>query len=148
MFRTRSVNLQKQIKTLFSSHQSLRTISSDEVIERELKFGAHNYDTVPVALCRGKGISSKHSSCWICSQNVFFRCSRMGHGGEKVFWLLERIFGNEPRSLSSSFDSGNDGPAEHIVSHFESVPHRCFGTIRWKAVQFIRIRQNVADEFR
>lgn len=30
--------------------------SADEVIRREKKFGAHNYDPIPVALTRGKGI--------------------------------------------------------------------------------------------
>lgn len=56
MIRLRSINLKKQIKAIFSNQiQPIRTISSDEVIQRELKYGAHNYDTVPVALCRGKG---------------------------------------------------------------------------------------------
>ncbi|XP_077294277.1 ornithine aminotransferase, mitochondrial-like [Arctopsyche grandis] len=38
------------------ARQSIRLISSEDVIQRELKYGAHNYDPVPVALCRGKGV--------------------------------------------------------------------------------------------
>lgn len=33
-----------------------RTITSQEVFDRETKYGAHNYHPVPVALCRGEGV--------------------------------------------------------------------------------------------
>lgn len=41
----------------FNNHKDLprATLSSKEVIQREEKYGAHNYDPVPVAICKGKG---------------------------------------------------------------------------------------------
>ena len=33
-----------------------RSISSQEIINRERKYGAHNYESMPVALCRGEGV--------------------------------------------------------------------------------------------
>lgn len=35
--------------------ESVRLISSKEVIEREEKYAAHNYHPLPAALCKGRG---------------------------------------------------------------------------------------------
>lgn len=42
-------------------------ISSQEVFDRENKYGAHNYHPLPVALCRGSGVYM-----WDVEGNKFF----------------------------------------------------------------------------
>lgn len=44
-------NVQQQQKKFFS-----RQLSSQEIFEREDKYGAHNYHPLPVALCRAEGV--------------------------------------------------------------------------------------------
>lgn len=44
-------NVQQQQKNFFS-----RQLSSQEIFEREDKYGAHNYHPLPVALCRAEGV--------------------------------------------------------------------------------------------
>lgn len=56
MLRTGKYALAHLKRPLVNYNQFTRGLNSTEVIERELKYGAHNYDTVPVALCRGKGM--------------------------------------------------------------------------------------------
>lgn len=41
---------------LFRQGENCRTITSQEVFERESKYGAHNYHPLPVALCRAEGV--------------------------------------------------------------------------------------------
>ncbi|KAF5273056.1 hypothetical protein FQR65_LT04798 [Abscondita terminalis] len=36
--------------------QTQRMLTTNEVIQRELKYSAHNYQPIPVALCRGQGV--------------------------------------------------------------------------------------------
>lgn len=36
-------------------------LSSQQIFEREDRYGAHNYHPLPVALCRGKGEKYKNS---------------------------------------------------------------------------------------
>ncbi|XP_031367245.1 ornithine aminotransferase, mitochondrial-like [Apis dorsata] len=53
----RKINtISKKKKYLFNLlYQGHRTLTSKQVFERELKYGAHNYDPIPIALCRGEG---------------------------------------------------------------------------------------------
>ena len=34
---------------------------SEELIQREYKFGAHNYDPLPVVLCKAEGMTTSHN---------------------------------------------------------------------------------------
>lgn len=42
--------------TASTAAESTRASSSELVIDKEIRHGAHNYKPVPVALCRGKGV--------------------------------------------------------------------------------------------
>lgn len=50
--------LKKQLQEVTKNNQNhhIRKITTQEVINREQKYTAHNYHPVPVALCRGEGI--------------------------------------------------------------------------------------------
>ncbi|XP_018367261.1 PREDICTED: ethanolamine-phosphate phospho-lyase isoform X2 [Trachymyrmex cornetzi] len=53
-------NIKRSSKTLLfpqSQHiQCHRTLTSQQVFDRESKYGAHNYHPLPVALCKGQGV--------------------------------------------------------------------------------------------
>lgn len=40
-------------------------LSSQQIFDREDKYGAHNYHPLPVALCRGKGDSYKNNIIYL-----------------------------------------------------------------------------------
>ncbi|XP_025993451.1 ornithine aminotransferase, mitochondrial [Solenopsis invicta] len=54
------LNIKKSARTLLPSRsqyiQSQRTLTSQQVFDRESKYGAHNYHPIPVALCRAEGV--------------------------------------------------------------------------------------------
>ncbi|KYN08380.1 Ornithine aminotransferase, mitochondrial [Cyphomyrmex costatus] len=53
-------NIKKSSKTLllsqFQHFQCHRTLTSQQVFDRESKYGAHNYHPLPVALCKAQGV--------------------------------------------------------------------------------------------
>jgi len=44
---------------------SKEKLSSEQVFDRESKYGAHNYHPLPVALCKGSGKTIQHSHCQV-----------------------------------------------------------------------------------
>jgi hypothetical protein len=45
-------------KTKPETSSSSSALTSQQIFDRENKYGAHNYHPLPVALCRGEGIPS------------------------------------------------------------------------------------------
>ncbi|XP_018330856.1 ornithine aminotransferase, mitochondrial [Agrilus planipennis] len=64
---------------------------SQKVFERELRFGAHNYESIPVALCRGKGVY-----LWDVEGNKYFdflsaySAVNQGHCHPKIIEALKK----------------------------------------------------------
>lgn len=58
LLRTELAQIQPGIRrkaTMASPAPSAGLLSSQQIFDREDKYGAHNYHPLPVALCRGKG---------------------------------------------------------------------------------------------
>ncbi|XP_011647198.1 ornithine aminotransferase, mitochondrial isoform X2 [Pogonomyrmex barbatus] len=60
LMRVSSLNVKRSAKTLILSRSQYikchRTLTSQQIFDRESKYGAHNYDPLPVALCRAQGV--------------------------------------------------------------------------------------------
>ena len=48
--------LRNTLQRSLATYQSSRSMTSQQVFEKEAKYGAHNYHPIPVALSKGKGI--------------------------------------------------------------------------------------------
>lgn len=116
--------------------------SSSEIIQREKKVSAFNYDPLSVVITRGEGKKKKnHSSlCSIGSNDCVFalenidilfvyyiiisytsrRRVHVGRRREKVLRFLGRIRHSQSRPLSSENHQGDGGPSRPTPSHVQS----------------------------
>ena len=126
---------------------------SEAVFQREDKYGAHNYHSLPVVLNRGQGLSNilwmmTASMMWMWRRMMFDRCSSVGRGGPHLLRFPECLLGGEPGPLPPAHHPSAEPAGLDDHTHIQGLLQRRPRRVRRIHHKTLRLRQSPPHEHR